>query len=52
MPTIRPVSFCSEFIWRYISDKVMRGLSDGQDSLEHDGEIYIARLTGNVNTKK
>ena len=36
--------------WQYVSDRVMGGVSDGQVDLEQDGEIYYARLTGNVST--
>jgi len=36
--------------WQYVSDRVMGGVSDGQVSLEQDGDIYFARLTGNVST--
>ena len=37
--------------WQYISDRVMGGVSDGQLTLEQDGEMFFARLTGNVSTK-
>ena len=37
--------------WQYVSDQVMGGVSDGQVSLEQDGEMYYARLTGNVSTR-
>ena len=37
--------------WRYVSDRVMGGVSDGQVSLEQDGEVVYARLTGNVSTR-
>ena len=37
--------------WQYVSDRVMGGVSDGKVSLEQDGEMYYARLTGNVSTK-
>ena len=37
--------------WQYVSDRVMGGVSDGQVSLEQDGEMYYARLTGNVSTR-
>ena len=37
--------------WQYVSDRVMGGVSDGQVTLEQDGEMYFARLTGNVSTK-
>ena len=36
--------------WQYVSDRVMGGISDGQVTLEQDGEMYYARLTGNVST--
>ena len=36
--------------WQYVSDRVMGGVSDGQVTLEQDGEMYYARLTGNVST--
>jgi len=36
--------------WQYVSDRVMGGVSDGQVTIEQDGEMYYARLTGNVNT--
>ena len=37
--------------WQYVSDRVMGGVSDGQVTLEQDGGIYYARLTGDVSTK-
>ena len=37
--------------WQYVSDRVMGGVSDGQVALKKDGEMYFARLTGNVSTK-
>ena len=37
--------------WQYISDGTMGGVSDGQAALEQDGEMFFARLTGNVSTK-
>mgnify|MGYP000538833146 CR=1 FL=1 len=37
--------------WQYISDQVMGGVSVGKVTLEQDGEMYFARLTGNVSTK-
>ena len=37
--------------WQYISDRTMGGVSDGQAALEQDGEMFFARLTGNVSTK-
>ena len=36
--------------WQYVSDRVMGGVSDGRVDLEKDGEMYYARLTGNVST--
>ena len=36
--------------WQYVSDRVMGGVSDGQVTLEQDGDMYFARLTGNVST--
>ncbi len=36
--------------WQYVSDRVMGGVSDGQVDLEKEGEMYYARLTGNVST--
>ena len=37
--------------WQYISDRTMGGISDGEAVLEQDGEIFFARLTGNVSTE-
>jgi|TARA_B100000795_G_scaffold260951_1_gene237293 hypothetical protein len=37
--------------WQYVSDRVMGGVSNGQVTLEQDGEMYYARLTGNVSTR-
>ena len=36
--------------WQYISDQTMGGVSNGQAVLEKDGEIFFARLIGNVST--
>ena len=36
--------------WQYVSDRVMGGVSDGRVDLEKEGEMYYARLTGNVST--
>jgi hypothetical protein len=36
--------------WRYFSDQVMGGVSDGQASLAQDGDVTFARLTGDVST--
>jgi len=37
--------------WQYVSDQVMGGVSVGKVTLEQDGEMYYARLTGNVSTR-
>jgi len=37
--------------WQYVSDRVMGGVSNGQVTLKQDGEMYYARLTGDVSTK-
>jgi hypothetical protein len=37
--------------WQYSSDKTMGGISNGQATLEQDGEIFFLRLAGNVSTK-
>ena len=36
--------------WQYISDRTMGGISEGQAVLEQEGEMFFARLTGNVST--
>ena len=36
--------------WQYISDRTMGGISQGQAVLEQEGEMFFARLTGNVST--
>ena len=36
--------------WGYISDRTMGGISNGQAVLEKDGDIFFARLIGNVST--
>ena len=36
--------------WQYVSDRVMGCVSDGKVNIEQDGEMYYARLTGNVST--
>ena len=41
----------SEKYWLYISDRTMGGISDGKAALEQDGNMYFARLTGNVSTE-
>ena len=48
---IFPFTADSGKYWQYVSDRVMGGVSDGQVTLEQDGEMYYARLTGNVSTK-
>ncbi len=45
-----PFNAYSGKYWQYVSDRVMGGISDGQVTLEQDGEMYYARLTGNVST--
>ena len=37
--------------WNYVSDRVMGGVSTGGASLEKDGDVTFARLTGNVSTR-
>lgn len=37
--------------WGYISDRTMGGISNGQALLDKDGDIFFARLTGNVSTE-
>ena len=37
--------------WRYISDRVMGGVSEGEVELHQDGEKVFVRLTGNVSTE-
>ena len=37
--------------WKYISDQVMGGVSEGNVSLEQDGDMVFARLTGDVSTR-
>ena len=46
-----PFAQDSSKYWQYISDKTMGGVSDGRAVLEQDGELFFARLTGNVSTK-
>ena len=52
---VEPLSFPfnsdSGKYWRYTSDQVMGGVSDGKVTLEQDEGMYYARLTGNVSTK-
>ncbi len=46
------VSFTEENVkfWQYISDQTMGGISNGKAILEKNGEIFFARLIGNVST--
>ena len=37
--------------WKFFSDQVMGGLSEGNVSLEQDGEMAFIRLSGNVSTE-
>ena len=37
--------------WKFFSDQVMGGLSEGNVSLEQDGEMNFIRLSGNVSTE-
>ncbi len=46
-----PFNSDSNKYWQYVSDRVMGGVSDGQVTLEQDGEMYYVRLTGNVSTR-
>ena len=46
-----PFNQDSSKYWQYISDRTMGGISDGEAVLEQDGEMFFARLTGNVSTK-
>ena len=52
---VEPLSFPfnsdSGKYWRYTSDQVMGGVSDGKVTLGQDEGMYYARLTGNVSTK-
>ena len=36
--------------WQFISDRTMGGVSDGQAFLDRDGDLFFARLIGNVST--
>lgn len=36
--------------WRYVSDRVMGGVSDGEMQMAKDGDGFYARLVGNVST--
>jgi hypothetical protein len=46
-----PFSSDSGKYWQYISDQTMGGVSSGQVTLEQDGDLSFARLTGNVSTR-
>ena len=46
-----PFTQDSSKYWQYISDQTMGGISNGKATLEQDGEIFFARLTGNVSTE-
>ena len=37
--------------WKYVSDQVMGGVSEGSVSLEKDGDMVFSRLTGDVSTR-
>ena len=37
--------------WKYVSDRVMGGVSEGNVYLEQDGDTSFARLTGDVSTR-
>ena len=37
--------------WKYLSDQVMGGVSEGGTSLLQDGDLFYFRLTGDVSTK-
>jgi len=37
--------------WKYVSDRVMGGVSEGNVYLEKDGDTSFARLTGDVSTR-
>ena len=36
--------------WQFISDRTMGGVSDGQAFVDKDGDLFFARLIGNVST--
>jgi len=46
-----PFNAYSGRYWQYVSDQVMGGVSVGKVTLEQDGEMYYARLTGNVSIR-
>ena len=37
--------------WKYLSDQVMGGVSEGGTALLQDGDLYYLRLTGEVSTR-
>ena len=37
--------------WKYQSDQVMGGVSEGDESLVQDGDMFFFRLTGDVSTR-
>ena len=37
--------------WKYVSDRVMGGVSEGNVYLEKDGDTSFARLIGDVSTR-
>ena len=37
--------------WKYLSDQVMGGVSEGGTTLLQDGDLYYLRLTGDVSTR-
>ena len=37
--------------WKYLSDQVMGGVSEGGTTLVQDGDLYYLRLTGDVSTR-
>ena len=37
--------------WKYLSDQVMGGVSEGGTALLQDGDLYYLRLTGDVSTR-
>ena len=37
--------------WKYVSDQVMGGVSEGSVFLDKDGDVAFARLTGDVSTR-
>ena len=37
--------------WKYLSDQVMGGVSEGDTTLLQDGDLFYLRLTGDVSTR-